>query len=379
MNVGIYDIGLRCNAGDQAFALYGAAGAGWSGLQPTAGFSFSAPGAASASAMAAVDPALVEEQPVARYFELCAAALSAALASLPEGLQRERVRVHTLLPDSTSRLAQAVDAQSWSAWFDATFARDSAVELSFGAAEAGSVVGLRECCNDLLAGDSDCVLFGGVDSLVNAASMMDLYRADRLMTEHVDGVAPGEAAAWLVLRRVGEDGQPLAMLDEFGVAREPHFATREGHALTGLASALQQALQAAGVMAQQVAAVVTAQSGETADKLEWQQVRRAVWPLRLPEEQRVAMQAGEVTAPQPPPQKEPELLEAHRVVGETGAAALPLSLAMACGYLEFDCREQALLDTQGDSSPSRRFCIVTEAGDKVHRGAVILSTGCSTR
>ena len=93
-----------------------------------------------------------------------------------------------------------------------------------------------------LVADGTLVICGGVDSQHDWAAIDALQRADRLLgPDNVDGVRPGEAAAFVVLDRPARDDTTLNVV-ALGLAREPHPV---GSETQSLAQGLSQALHAA--------------------------------------------------------------------------------------------------------------------------------------
>ncbi|MBO9688294.1 MAG: hypothetical protein J7598_16955 [Mitsuaria chitosanitabida] len=150
------------------------------------------------------------------------------------------------------------------------------------------------------------VIWGGVDTLLHWPALEALQQRDRLLTnENVDGVRPGEAAAFAMVTPTGREDGWVAGL---GLGREPHPVGSEAPCRSdGFAQALASAvepLRAAGR-------------------------RCAVWTLDASHEkhatrevQNIIARFGDVLDPAT------DLRMPLKALGDVGAAALPLMAAL---------------------------------------------------
>ncbi len=204
--------------------------------------------------------------------------------------------------------------------------------------QAGPVAAhLRAACEALARGEAEEILFGAVDSLLDPLTLDRLGRAGQLETGAGTGVVPGEAAAVVRLRAAAPEpgGVVLAGL---ALATEPHAGRPHRERQTGLAAALREA--AGGQMPD---AVIHAAGCRRLHLLEWHQVQGALWPPPPPAdpgaaaEPQAAGATGSGEAPEagevPGPGGAPEELNLGLAVGDAGAAALPLALALGCARL----------------------------------------------
>jgi 3-oxoacyl-[acyl-carrier-protein] synthase-1 len=111
--------------------------------------------------------------------------------------------------------------------------------------------------------------------------------------------------------------------------------------MTGLVQSIEQALAQAQCKPSQVETLVLPMGKDVPAALEWHQVQRKLWSK--PEDIH--------------PDQEELLLQSS--IGDTGAAALPLSLVIDCARFEFNF------------PPADRI-LVCEAGQGEPRGAVVL-------
>jgi hypothetical protein len=178
----------------------------------------------------------------------------------------------------------------------------------------------------------------GVASGVTSERIDDLTRHWPVQRRRMPGLIPGEAAAAVRVERTadapqGPSIQGLASADE--PASEP---TRE--TMNGLSSAISNALAEAGLAANRVATHLSDDLGDHNADREWWQCVQRLWPTRLPEDQRRAMELGllketNIESPEPKRRRPPGVL------GHVGAASLPLQLGLAARQWAWQQRWQA--------------------------------------
>jgi hypothetical protein len=139
--------------------------------------------------------------------------------------------------------------------------------------------------------------------------------------------------------------------------------------LSGLATSINGLFTGLGLRSADMPRVVHNLQGEKAYSLEWLQVENAVWPNQLPEELRQAMQDGLMEAPDNPDEHKLDTLGLTPVLGDTGAAALPLSLGLGVGKLNYFRRYSKF------ELPFANDVLVVDAGDIPTRGAIYLKRG----
>jgi 3-oxoacyl-[acyl-carrier-protein] synthase I len=110
---------------------------------------------------------------------------------------------------------------------------------------------------------------GGVDSLIRPSSYAKLLAADRIRDPEFNpqGIAPAEAAAFLVLEPGAQRAKPLAWLEGVGLAREPTAGSEEPNLAVGLTRAIRGAR--AGVRLSTLPLVICDLNGYRARALEW--------------------------------------------------------------------------------------------------------------
>jgi 3-oxoacyl-[acyl-carrier-protein] synthase-1 len=299
------------------------------------------------------------EDPTARCLQL----LDAALAQLQPPAQEPLLLQLLLAGPDTPR----------GAYLDEDLLRESLAqrgdafaqaELALARADGAATQLLAQRRQELADGRWAAVVFGGVDSLIDAPSVLTLARQGRVLVQGGrQGWAPAEGAALVLLERGA--GSRLARLDGLAAAPEPNHGLAESAPLLGLRTAIERALAAAGLAAEGVSQLWTSAGANLTESLEWHQVRRALWQPRLEGDLHHAMELGLLEAPQLQ-DPAPQLVRLDRVLGDWGAAALPLHLALAAAALESARRWQRF----GFAAPAP--ALVCETGDQPVRGAVCL-------
>jgi hypothetical protein len=182
-------------------------------------------------------------------------------------------------------------------------------------------------------------IWGGVDTFCEWTVLEALERADRLQTaENVDGVRPGEGAAFLALRSAGE--RTGVRLIGLGTGREPYPLGSEDPCRS---EGLSRALEAA------VAPLRSAQARTNCWLLDNSHELYATQEL-----QNIIARFGDVLGPQT------DLQMPLKELGDVGAAAMPLLAALSA--------EAWRLGFATDDT-----AVVTGCSDGGARGAILLA------
>ena len=136
---------------------------------------------------------------------------------------------------------------------------------------AAGLAALHRAARHLREERVEVALVGGVDSLVRPESIERLADAGTLKTEdNPTGVAPGEAAAFVVLEAEPPRGvAPLAYLEGTGIAEEPTTGTDDANEGVGLTAAVRAAREAAGGGPEHFPRVVCDLNGDRYRAMEW--------------------------------------------------------------------------------------------------------------
>lgn len=356
-------IGLSCVVGDQPFALLGAVGTNMSASRPNPLIRVKVPQQESELAVMSAPVAELDgvELAAERMEILASQALDKASEFLPHTLDNSKLLVVTLLPSQGTTRGATTKNSSFRENLASLVPRLSTAEFRFVEASTGSTKQLIEVCGELAAGTWQAMLFGGVDSLVDTVSCTELALNGRIMTVGgSEGLVSGEAATYLLLQAVkSKPAQVLAHITSAAQREEPQSGKADQQMMTGQVAAIQAALGHVDLPASSLDGVILPYGSDTASTLEWHQVTQKIWPPETKE------QPEAVEQPTQPPleqKKNREELHLHIAVGETGAATLPLSLALACARFEFH-------------HPSLSYLLVCDGGDALFRGAVLLQTG----
>jgi 3-oxoacyl-[acyl-carrier-protein] synthase-1 len=233
--------------------------------------------------------------------------------------------------DATSSLLEGVTA-------DAAIGIERRQSRVFPGGRAGLIDALRTGREILASGRADAFYLLGVDSLVTGPRVRGLMDSGRILTsEQADGFVPGEGA--VALRFSVSRGNAAAVLAGLGSGREP-AAPNERVSLTGvgLHEAAQQAVAEAGIGGADLRGLVHDVSGAQRDFEDFL-LARGRPPLDS---------AGLVRVFAP-----------SFSVGEIGAAAGPLAIAMLAFFID-----KGVLDGPG-------LCLLRSEGPT--RGAVALA------
>jgi 3-oxoacyl-[acyl-carrier-protein] synthase-1 len=243
---------------------------------------------------------------------------------------------------------------------------------------AGSSAGaLRTAIAELNEGKWQAVIFGGADSLISVDACRKLHQDERLsIVGNRGGIIPGEGAAFVVLQSkdaAAKNATPaLGYLSGFSIAPEPHARDADIEATVGLTTAINQAITQAGIGATDIQGIVHGLGAETVHAFEWYQTTKKLWPRSVDEQQRVAVQIGEIEQADIPDDPIPQIILPHMTMGEVGAAALPMRFATALAWIEYDAHQARW------GFPIRKHLLVCDTPDTPERGAFVISTTLAT-
>jgi 3-oxoacyl-[acyl-carrier-protein] synthase-1 len=215
-------------------------------------------------------------------------------------------------------------------------------EFHFVPADTGAAAQLAACIEKLHREQWDAVLFGGVDCLTDSKTLLTLAAQGRCRTDrYPEGTLPGEGAAYLLLQKPDKAISVRAVITGLGYGQEENHGEAADRQMTALASAIQKALGQGECTADRVETAVLPMGSGVSAALEWHQVKRKLW--LTPEDINPGM----------------EEFSPQSSIGDTGAAALPLALALGCARFEFNF-------------PSADRVLVCEGDQGTARGAILL-------
>ncbi len=343
-------IGLACAAGTHPAALYASAEAGMMSLARDPEL---------ALADAGGDPLPLYTAPVlpaddggvpARVETLAASALAALARHFPP--PEPAAAVHLVLPSRDTARGEGIDEARLARALRRAAALPATVPVTCHYGEPLDRV--------LPAPPGDgTVLLGAADSVLDLEAAAALLDAGRLRVyRDENGLGLGEAGVFVAL---GPEGAPGPVrLAGWGGAGEPHAGAAGTRVLEGTVAAASAALAAAGLEAEAVEVVIHDLSLAPGDVLEWAQAAARLWPRRLDERRRLAVQAGEADPPLAPLPGGPEELGAAATGGDAGAASALRGLALAWGRLVHGLEPAAVALVVDAACAGRRVALVLE-------------------
>ena len=372
--VAITGLGFACHAGDQAIELICSIIGQMGGVRLSKEHQILSDDG-SETAMPRMAPiAELDDMPEReRMYQLTTSALKNATAQLPANIPVESVLiVITVAPEFVTRFNK-IDPTHLQQYLLEEIPTIATATFRILPTDTGSSSSaLRSSLAELNQGKWQAIIFGGADSLISIDKCLELDEANRLnTTSHKEGLVPGEGAAFIVLQSVAEASKHtppiLGYLRGLGIAAELNARQAGAQATQGLANAINQALAQAGITATDVQGIVHNLGAETVQSLEWYQTTQALWPRRVNEQQRIAVQMGELEQADIPPDPIPQIILPHLTMGEIGAAVLPMQLATALAWIAYDARQTRW------GFPIRNHLLVCDTPDTTERGALIIS------
>ena len=144
--------------------------------------------------------------------------------------------------------------------------------------------------------------------------------------------------------------------------RHPNIENTEG-----LSSAINLALTQASLKATDIQGVVHNLGAETVQSFEWYKTTQQIWPIKISEQQRLAIQMREIEQPDIPDDPIPKSLLTYLNMGEIGTATLPMQVAITLAWIEYDAHQARW------GFPLRNNLLVCDTPEAPERGALIIS------
>ena len=371
--IAITGVGLACHAGDQPFALISSIIGQMSGVQISDEHTFrNDDGVKETPRMAPVED-IADIRSSRRIEELTLTALANVEVQLPADIDPDKLLIVLMVnPERLTNVNKNALKELQEYLTDKTIFLEKAT-FRILPNTSTAISELRASIAELNEGQWDALIFGGTDTLISMDACLKLDEEKRLNTvNNSDGIIPGEAAAFVVLQSTEQAANnpqpPLGYLRGLGVAAEPNAREADLDATLGLSSAINQALTQAGITATDIKGIVHNLGCETVQAYEWYQTTQTLWPRSVSEQQRMAVQLGEIKNAAIPDDPIPKILLPYMTMGEVGAASLPIHLATALAWLEYDAWHARW------GFPVREHLLVCETPETAERGALIIST-----
>ncbi len=258
--------------------------------------------------------------------------LTNLLTQLPKNLNYNKVLIHTVIPTKTNPRCNLFSKKLLQNLITNIDAKYAAMQFDFSHYNQGVCRCLQSLCAKLQNNEYDAIIFGGIDSLINPKTIIDLGEQRRLLTTFCNfGLAPGEAAVFILLQKTSNN--KLARIKNISYAEEPNSGHADTKKLTGLSTAIQNVL----TTPEKIHNIILSLGAEPNDPLEWNQVTQTIWP------------SHSYTIPNE--------ITTYQTLGEIGAATIPLNLALAtalsgntliCEANEYPIRGAILIKTNGE-------------------------------
>lgn len=372
-SIAITGLGIACHAGDQPYELITSILGQVSGVQLGDEYQFISNGGTNVVPRMAPVEAYGDMTDRERMYHSAVTALANAAAHIPATVKSGSILIVVVVNPELITRYKKLDPLHFQNYLEGNIPQLSATTYRIVHDNTGSSSSaLRTAVAELNEGKWQAVIFGGADSLISIFTCQDLHEAGRLnAVGKSTGIIPGEGAAFMVLQSkegaAGNANKPLAYLSGTGVAPEPHAIDADIEATTGLSTAITQALTHAGIAATDIQGIAHGLGAETVHAFEWYQTTQKIWPRRIDEQQRVAVQLGEIEQADLPDDPIPQVILPHMTMGELGAATLPMHIATALAWIEYDAYQSRW------GFPTRKHLLVCDTPDALERGALIIS------
>lgn len=368
----ITGMGIACHAGDKTRSLISSILGQMSGAELSDTYAIRSNDGSDDRVRTAPVVELQNQQTQQRMITLTATALWNAAANLPANIQAESILIVIMVDPKLLSLSNGTDQHRLQSYLIDGMRRFKTAVFRYLPNNANSgTSALRTAIAELNEGKWQAVIFGGGDSLISMKTCLDLHEQNRLNTVSTsNGIVPGEAAAFVLLQSkdaADTTNKALAYLCGVGVAAEPNARDADIAATEGLSTAINQAVAQAGIATTDIQGIIHNLGAETVHAIEWYQTTKKIWPRRVSEQQRIAAQLGEIDQADMPDDPIPKSVQPYNTMGEVGAAALPMQLATALAWIEFDEHQSRW------GLPVRQHLLVCDTPGAAERGALVIS------
>lgn len=267
-------------------------------------------------------------------------------------------RVILLLPPADSSRGRQLDAHTLQRVLAEGLPEHGRADVTVQAAEVCATAVVAGELAAISSGHQEWALIGAADSLVDPLTILQLLRDDRLRLKGRGGVAPGEACAFVLLRRAAPGAKtPAITMTATAVTAEPNHGQADASPVRGLGEAIRMVASQAGFDVQQCEHVFADLRDDGEGELEWWQTARALWPVTIPERYKQAVAHGVMAAPEPV-NAIPPLTRIGDTYGDVGVASLFVQMAVAVEW--WRCNN--IWSRFGLGVPLRRWVICETAG-----------------
>lgn len=371
--VAITGMGFSCHAGEKSRSLISAILGQISGYELSKTYAIRLKDGSDDMPRVSPIDALAHQPAPQRIISMCATALGNAAATLPASIKPESVLIVIMVDPKHLCMAGNAVQQRVQSEMTNSVPRLEAANFRILTSEASSgTSALGTAIAELNSAQWQAVIFGGTDSLVSTETCLELSDENRLNTvKENEGIVPGEAAAFIVLQStdnaVKNTSPALGYLRGMGVTAELNARDADIENTEGLSSAINLALTQASLKATDIQGVVHNLGAETVQSFEWYKTTQQIWPIKISEQQRLAIQMREIEQPDIPDDPIPKSLLTYLNMGEIGTATLPMQVAITLAWIEYDAHQARW------GFPLRNNLLVCDTPEAPERGALIIS------
>ena len=138
-----------------------------------------------------------------RLYYLLKKSLTACIKTLPDTIHPRRIYLHSFLPSRESARSSIINAVTLRSLLALLPSPISEMHYGFSSVDEGFGSIVDALLEKLMEHEYDAVILGGVDSLINPETYEELSLKEKIRTNtYTEGVTPGEAGAYLALRRI---------------------------------------------------------------------------------------------------------------------------------------------------------------------------------
>ncbi len=326
---------LKTSVGDQSFLTYGA-------LIGNMGKSLPSPVYEQKEKTGAYKPVLVnqidamsEYVDTDRIYSLLEESLNEMIAKYVDLISGSRILICVLTPSTASLRGEFCDVDDWSEQLKAKneFIAGCSLKL-FPSNEANALTTLERMKQVLADEKVDYIIYGGVDSLLDQGTSMELALQRKLQTvESPDGIVLGEAAGFILLKnsdKLSDNEQILASMMTCAVR-----ADLKGEASQDLLQCINSVLQSESLTIDGVSSIYHTLGESYSSRLEWHRLAQQLWATEITEQQRIEIMLDESESAKFEKVRKTKEFPFYLTFGNIGAADIFIKVINACEAFQY--------------------------------------------
>ncbi|VAW74078.1 hypothetical protein MNBD_GAMMA12-2742 [hydrothermal vent metagenome] len=358
---------LKTSVGDQSFLTYGALIGNMGKSLPSSVYEQKEKTGAYKPVLVNQIDAMSDYVETDRIYSLLEESLNEMIAKYIDLMSGKRILICVLTPSTASLRGEFCDVDDWSEKLKEKneFIAKCSLKL-FPSNEANALTTLDRMKQVLADEKVDYIIYGGVDSLLDQGTSMELALQRKLQTvESPDGIVLGEAAGFILLKnadKLDENEQILASMTTCAVR-----ADLKGETSQDLLQCINSVLQSESLTIDGVSSIYHTLGESYSSRLEWHRLAQQLWASEITEQQRIEIMLDESESSKFEKIRKTKEFPFYLTFGNIGAADIFIKVINACEAFQYAQAFSPHLDNDEEN------VVVCDTSLNDSRGALLLT------